>query len=67
MDYLEDTVRRQMEGQLVALQEEVALLRGDLATLCEAVLVLASHSAPVTPTEARQWVEERLRQAGKRR
>jgi hypothetical protein len=67
VDYLEDAVRRQLEHELLALQEEVALLRGDLATLTEALLVLASHGAPVTPMEARAWVEERLRQAGKGR
>jgi hypothetical protein len=62
VDYLEDSVRGRLEGELMALQEEVALLRGDLATLAEALLVLVSHGGGMTPMEARAWVEDRLRQ-----
>lgn len=65
IDFLEDAVRRQMEREYGMLKQEVVLLRGDLATLAEALLVLASHGATVTSMEARAWVEERLRQAGK--
>jgi hypothetical protein len=67
IDYLEDATRRRLERELQGLQDQVIHLRGDLSTLAEALLVLASHGASVTPSEALAWVEERLRQVGKSR
>lgn len=64
-DHLEDAASRRTEREFQRMKEELALLRGDLATLAEALLVLTSQGAPVLPTEARAWVEERLRQARK--
>lgn len=64
LDYLEDGTRDRLEHTLSRLLGEVALLRGDLATLAEALLVLAGGGS-VSPDEAREWVEERLRLAAR--
>lgn len=62
IDHLEDATRERLEAELRGLQAEIALLRGDFATACEALLVLAG-SGKIQPLDAQTWVEDRLRQA----
>lgn len=61
-EHLDDAQRERIESELSDLRTEVMLLRGDLATAVEALLVLVG-AGNVGPAEASAWVEERLRQA----
>lgn len=65
IDHLEDSVREKIENRLVEATSEVTLLRGDMAILAEALLVVVS-GGKIGAQEAQEWVELRLRQAARK-